>query len=239
MDGFTGHEADLLSFEVQLAGRLADQVHLHPALVRVPARFVAKVLQGQVSPEFLVDPGEQVHVERGRQAVAIIVGPFQGRAVLCEVHADQEPAPRPRVARHFLEKFRRLAGHEVADGGTRKVEGPPPFLRACFGQRHGPQVVGTKGKHLQGGVLLGDGLGGVQQMFAGDIDGHVARGLVHGIEQQPGLLAAAAAVLHEEDRGPEPACHVGGVLSHDPEFGSCGVVVVGLADGLEGANPNL
>ena len=46
----------------------------------------------EIGGELAVDPREQVQVERGALAAAIVVGGPDDRFVLVEVEADQEPA---------------------------------------------------------------------------------------------------------------------------------------------------
>src|SRR5439155_3186029 len=53
------------------------EVHLDPALLRVPARFVGKVPEHEVAAQLAVDTTEEVEIERRRDAGRVVVGQYQ------------------------------------------------------------------------------------------------------------------------------------------------------------------
>ena len=73
-------------------GLPADQMHLDALLAPDVVGPVRECVEVEVGVELAVDPREQVEVERGGDAPAIVVGGPDDRFVLVEVEADQEAA---------------------------------------------------------------------------------------------------------------------------------------------------
>ena len=65
-------------------------MHFDAARLGVEARFVSEVRQYEVATEFPVDASQQVQIEGGRNAQAVVIGVEHLRDWFDEVGAEQE-----------------------------------------------------------------------------------------------------------------------------------------------------
>src|SRR5436309_3453797 len=77
------------------------------------------------------------------------------------------------------------------------------------------------------------------QVFARNVDGHVAGRFAQLVEQESGLEAAAAAILDEETTRPQQFSHLCRVPFHDAKLGACWIILVQLRDLFEQGRANL
>jgi hypothetical protein len=70
-------------------------------------------------------------------------------------------------------------------------------------------------------------------VLPGDVDRHVRDGLLEGVQQDPGLQAAAAAELHQPAARTDARRHLVHVGPHDLKLGAGGVVLGQRGDALE------
>ncbi len=68
-------------------------MHLDAPVTRIVDGLVSEGSEIERAGKLAVDAGEQVEVERGRDAGCIVVGKHQGAGVLLEVDADDEAPP--------------------------------------------------------------------------------------------------------------------------------------------------
>src|SRR3546814_20525566 len=106
---FTDGEVDAATADVGALCSVADQMHLDGGLLFVPARFVMELFDFKVGVKLAIDACEQIEIERGGHAFAIVVGSEQRRQILAQTDADdrpalpaREPAPRPRERRGLV-----------------------------------------------------------------------------------------------------------------------------------------
>ena len=86
----------LLEFDLEIGGRdshqlltRAHQVHLDSAVFRVPQRPMREGVQVERATQLVVDPPEQVAVERGGHLQGIVVGQLQCAWRLDQIRPDQ------------------------------------------------------------------------------------------------------------------------------------------------------
>ena len=97
-----------------------DQVHLDARQDVIPARLVAEGVDRHVAVELAVDPLEQVEVERGGDALRIVISGDQPLDRLHPVHPDQQLRADAEQVAEMAQQVGRGAGHEIADGRARK-----------------------------------------------------------------------------------------------------------------------
>ena len=119
-----------------------------------------------------IDHAQDVAVELGRHAGAVVVGGLEHRAVLDEVGADHEACP---LAAHHVsdprEEARPLGGVEVADRAAQERE---QAVAAVEDPLEVAAEVAHQAVHVEARVDLGElGGAGVHDRLV-DVEGHVA-----------------------------------------------------------------
>src|SRR3546814_8896091 len=81
---FTDGEVDAATADVGALCSVADQMHLDGGLLFVPARFVMELFDFKVGVKLAIDACEQIEIERGGHAFAIVVGIEHRRKILAQ-----------------------------------------------------------------------------------------------------------------------------------------------------------
>src|SRR5262245_35689172 len=72
----------------------ADEAHLDAAQQRIVNGIVLEAIAIEVGSELAIQAREQIQIELGRYAAAVVVGGVQHGCVLADVDADQERTAR-------------------------------------------------------------------------------------------------------------------------------------------------
>ncbi len=210
----------------------ADQVHLDRRFVLVPACLVAELCRREVGVQLAVDAMQEVEVELGGDAFAVVVGGQQDVELLAQVDADDGGALPAGMAPHLPQEGRGLGGVEIADGGAGEeadAAGPGQLVR----QIEVGGEVGNDGLHLQTRETPADARRGQVEEVAGDVDRQVQVRRVQRAEQDLGLDAGAGAVFEQAGAGPAELRQLRGVPAQDRRLGARGVVLLQRGDALE------
>ena len=108
----------------------AHQMHLDPTLPRIIEGIVPKLVELEVSTQFLVHALKQVQVEPRRYPLSIIIGAMQDIEVLLQIYPDQQTTPCACPG-NLLEKAFRWLAVKVANGRAGKI-GNFPGNRLCW-----------------------------------------------------------------------------------------------------------
>lgn len=202
MNVLTGGETEGLAVDVHLLIALAVQPHLDPPRVFEPWRVVAEGRQVEVRTELGVRAFEKIQVEGRRDAFGIVVGGVQAIRVLLEIDPDQQRAAVPENTGDPAQEGGRIAAGEVADRRSREeTDATGTAGNARIGQAEAPCIVRTHGRDVERRIILGQGLGALQEKIARDVDGGVLGEIGQGIQQRPDLDAGAAAELDQMRAG--------------------------------------
>ena len=72
-------------------------------------------IEREIATKLAVDPRQQVEVELGRDAIAIVISGDQRRDIFLEIGADDRKTAGPDVAAHSLQKRQSFGRIEIAD----------------------------------------------------------------------------------------------------------------------------
>ena len=215
---------------------LRPEPEVHPLHVRVPERHVAERVEVEVGPELAVEHGERIGHEGRGHPVGVVVGRDQPVGALDQVGAEQQPVAGLEGVGQRAQEGATLLDIEVADRAAQ--------------EGHQASVAGWKVAQVQGevadhgldrdvGVAGAEQVGGVAQRGLRDVDRHEPAqppGRVERVEQQPGLVAGAAAEL-DEGGGVTGRGDVGGVLGEDRPLSLGRVVLLEPSDLVEQPRP--
>src|SRR5690606_13040695 len=126
--------------------------------------------------QLATDAAQQIEIESGGDAGAVVVGGLQALAVLEQVDTDQQAAAIRQQAAQVAQEVQCLMRLEVADAGAREESqrtGSPEGL----GQAQRAAEIGAGGVHFQPGIVGGQASGAVDEEFPADVDAQVAAGL--------------------------------------------------------------
>jgi hypothetical protein len=208
----------------------------------IEACLVAERIEVEVGRQLAIDPHQQVQVELGRDAFAIVVGGNQQRAILRAVGADDQQRIGPDQAADAPQQGHRRIGREGADRRTGKEDHAPARIAAAgtqhgqLGQRLDAREVGHDRQHAQAGVQRRQVRHRLAQELPRDVDRQVGLRRVERIEQQA-RPAAGAAQLDDDGARPGRGGHLVRARPEDLQLVARGVVLVQARDLLEQLRP--
>src|SRR5690606_9351245 len=92
VQALAGLEAEGALLDAHLLCQRADQVHLDARFARVEEGAVAEAARLDVAVQLATDASQQIEIESGGDAGAVVVGGLQALAVLEQVDTDQQAA---------------------------------------------------------------------------------------------------------------------------------------------------
>ena len=103
---------------------LAHEAHLDAGVVSIVDGVVLEGVELEVRVELAIEPGEEVQIECGSNAAAVVIGGVQHGCVLADVDAEQECAAAHALSQRG-EQLRRANAREVTDRRARKKHERP------------------------------------------------------------------------------------------------------------------
>ncbi len=208
------------------------QAHLDPGVLRVPSGHVGEPTRVEVGVEFVIDDRQDVAVECGRDAGAVVVGGHQPVWILDQVAAQQQHVVTFQVGAHAGEECVPARGREIADRSAEKRD------QAAVGVGQQVEVtleIADDRVHPHRRIFLPDRGRGVGEHglvhIERDEPAQVAAAL-EGVEQQAGLGGGSGAEFDEGVRSRHHGDLVD-VAGQNRPFGPGGVVLGQPGDGVE------
>ena len=97
-----------------------SQMHLDPRIFIVPQGDMPQGIDRNGAIKLAVDAMGQIAVECRGHACGIVIGGFQHRHILDQIHADQQHRIAAQRCPHGPQQIDRGSRHHITDGGTRK-----------------------------------------------------------------------------------------------------------------------
>src|SRR5260370_42575342 len=89
---FTCAKIELATSDMNALARFADQIHLDAAFVRIEGRVVMPLLQIEIGGEFAIGAREQVQIEFGGHARAVVVSSLKNMPIFPQIDANEQSA---------------------------------------------------------------------------------------------------------------------------------------------------
>ena len=177
-----------------MPGKLARTLEDDPG--RIPARLVGKAVRPQVRVQLAIDPFEQVEVERGSNAVPVIIGGDQSLDVFFQVTPDDRHAVSTDMPAQTMQERDGARFVEISDRRARK-ERYPSNDRDVAGNLEIACKVRDDRTCLERGKPFAYACSGLVQEFARDIDRDVVAWRGERLEQDLRLDARARSVFQQ------------------------------------------
>ena len=148
---------------------------------------MGELLDVEVGAQFAIDPHQDVAVERGRDALSVVVGGLDDARVFPQIDAEQEARRRDRTGPPSVAARRVAAsGREVAERRAGEVNHTSGGSFLACGQAQAAREVSAQRQHLEVRVFLAQRPGRAAQVLARDVDRHVTGRVAQLVEQAAG-----------------------------------------------------
>ena len=101
----------------------APEVHLNTAHLSVIKGHVLKALQVKPPAKFIINTVEDILVERGRDALGVVIGRDEDRRRFFQIDAQEKDVLRSQNGGRAAEEFGTFFRREVPDAGPEKGHG--------------------------------------------------------------------------------------------------------------------
>src|SRR5579883_2370165 len=233
MDQLAGGETDARAGNADLLIGQALQVDFDATAGLAVEGEMREAVDIDGGAELAVDALQQVAVERGGDAGAVVVGGLNEVRILFQIDADYHVAAGAEQPAAIDEKGLGFLGLEIADRRAREEAEPLAGRAGERGQPERARIVGADGGDQQRGEVLGKARRRVAQMLARNVDGNIGGGPLQRFEQDARLAAGAAAELDEAAFPSRPRRDGRRVLLKDRDLGAGRVIFRKPADLLE------
>jgi len=157
--------------------RSAQQMHLDAASDGIVEGIVIEGVGVEVGAKLAANAGDQVAVERGGHALAVVVGGVKEMRIFLEIDADQQSAGWAAQPGDAGQQFNRRRRLEIADGRSREIH-HAPRRRVERWQRERAREVRLDGMNHQFRISKGQASGRLPKLLAADVHRQIRGRLV-------------------------------------------------------------
>src|SRR5919201_1517297 len=175
------------------------EVHLDATLLLVVEGQVFKALWVKPPAELTINAVEEIAVERGRDALGVVIGREEDRGRFFQVDAQEKDVLRPQNSGRAPQELDALCSREVPQTGPEKGHSFLLQLERLNDLRL-PREIGMHGMDLNVAVFLQKSVGRVPQDFSRNVYRTIAKRLPRPFisrKEVTGLRRTPAAELHQ------------------------------------------